>query len=67
MIFQVEHFLPIETTIINRIVIALGQDVKLSLVIKLCGHDSVYNWNILAFNLVNYDISINNWSVFRKK
>ena len=64
MILQVEHFLPVESTIIHGVIVTLGQNVQQSVLIELRCHDSVHDWNVLTFDLVYNDISVLDWSVF---
>ena len=64
MILQVKHFLPVESSIIHGVIVALGQNVQQSVLIELRCHDSVHDWNVLAFDLIYNDISVLDWSVF---
>ena len=67
MVLQVQHFLPIEATIVHRVIIALCQNVQLTLLISLRRHNSMHDRNVLAFDFVYNDISVLNWSVFSQE
>ena len=63
-ILDVQRFVLVEASVVHGVVIALRQKLQFSFLVCLLGHNAMHDWNVLALQLVDDNIAIDDWSVF---
>ena len=63
-VFDVEHFVRIETSIVNIVIVSFREQDELTLFVCLLRHYTMHDGNVLTSQFVYHDIAVYDRSVF---